>query len=465
MQLPAQGQRLSTRQNLVQKQVITQKLIQSIKLMAMPLSELKETIQEEVEKNPALEVVREAGEVDAPPLSETKVREDQVTESDPFANSSDPGYQPAPKGDPDSKQRFLEGAISREESLHDHLIDQLRISDVSVEIADLAEKIIWNLDDDGFHQENPELLMKSGKSAILEEALKLVRSMDPMGCACTDWRESLLVQAEIRADGPENFEHFVMDALPLMEKKRPEDVRTSMKISREDWEDFEEYIRTLNPFPGRLYSTDTPQYIIPDLVVREDEGEHVLILNDEVLPVLRVDPDFEKISEEAGGNKDARRFISDHSREARYFINSLAQRDNTLLKAARSIVEFQRDFFSGGPRFLKPLTLKDVAGEIGVHEATVSRITTNKYIQTDWGLFELKFFFTNSISGAGSSGSRVSKVAAKEVIKEILAEAGPEKRLSDQKLSDLLARRGINLARRTVAKYRNELDLPSSYQR
>jgi RNA polymerase sigma-54 factor len=250
-----------------------------------------------------------------------------------------------------------------------------------------------------------------------------------------------------------------------LKKKRPEEVRSRLGISKDDWEDFEEYIRTLNPFPGRLYATEAAQYIIPDLVVRKDEGEYVLILNDEVLPVLRVDPEFERIRDEAGDDKDARRFISDHSREARYFINSLVQRENTLLKAARSIVEFQRDFFIGGPRFLKPLTLKDVAGEIGVHEATVSRITTNKYVQTDWGLFELKYFFTNSISGAGSSGSRVSKVAAKEVIKDILAEADPNQKISDQKLSDLLARRGINLARRTVAKYRKELDLPSSYNR
>jgi RNA polymerase sigma-54 factor len=463
--LPAQGQRLSTHQSLAQKQVITQKLIQSIKLMAMPLSELRETIQEEVDKNPALEVVREAGEVDAPPQSETLVRENQVTETDPFVNSSDPGYQAAPKGDPDSKQRFLEGAISREASLHDHLIDQLRLMNVSDDVADLSERIIWNLDDDGFNREAPELLMRLPDSDVLNESLSLVRGMDPLGCACSDWRESLLVQADIRGDGPDNFEHFVRDALVLLEKKRSEDVRLFMKISREDWDDFEEYIRTLTPFPGRLYSTETPQYVIPDLVVRKIEGEHVLILNDEVLPVLRVDPEFEKIKEEAPGDKDAKRFISDHSREARYFINSLAQRDNTLLKAAHSIIEFQRDFFSGGPRFLKPLTLKDVAGEIGVHEATVSRITTNKYVQTDWGLFELKFFFTNSISGAGSSGSRVSKVAAKEVVKEILAETGPDKRISDQKLSDLLARRGINLARRTVAKYRKELDLPSSYQR
>ena len=464
--MPAQGQRLTTTQSLAQKQVITQKLIQSIKLMAMPLTELRETIQMEVEKNPALEVVREAGEVDAPSADENRTREDRVTESDPFDNSSDPGYQPAPKGDPDSKQRFLEGAVSREKSLHDHLIDQLRLMNVGSEVANLAEKIIWNLDGDGFHQEDPALLAGTDSdSGILKDALNLVRGMDPLGCGCADWKESLLVQANFRGDGPEEFPLFVNDALSLLEKKRPEEVRSRLDISKDDWEDFEEYIRTLNPFPGRLYATEAAQYIIPDLVVRKDEGEYVLILNDEVLPVLRVDPEFERIRDEAGDDKDARRFISDHSREARYFINSLVQRENTLLKAARSIVEFQRDFFIGGPRFLKPLTLKDVAGEIGVHEATVSRITTNKYVQTDWGLFELKYFFTNSISGAGSSGSRVSKVAAKEVIKDILAEADPNQKISDQKLSDLLARRGINLARRTVAKYRKELDLPSSYNR
>ncbi len=431
----------------------------------MPLTELRETISQEVEKNPALEVVREAGEVDAPTIPESSIRDDRVTESDLFADSSDPGYQPVPKGDADSKQRFLEGTVSRAPSLHDRLIDQLRFLDLPASVADLAEKIIWNLDEDGFHREPPNLLSSRIHPEDLEAALAAVRSLDPIGCGCSDWKESLIIQARVLGDGPEEFEKYVSEALPMLEKKRHEDVRTALKFSKEDWDDFEEYVRTLNPFPGRLYSTETPQYIIPDLIVRKEKGEHVLILNDEVLPVLRVDPEFERIKDDADGNREAKRFISDHSREARFFINSLAQRDNTLLKTAKCIIEFQRDFFSGGPRFLKPLTLKDVAGEIGVHEATVSRITTNKYIQTDWGLFELKFFFTNSISGAGSSGSRVSKVAAKEVIKEILNELGPDQRLSDQKLSDLLARRGINLARRTVAKYRKELDLPSSYYR
>lgn len=460
--MPVHGQGMTTQQSLAQRQVITQKLIQSIKLMAMPLIELREKIQEEIDKNPALEVVREADEVDVPAPTETLIREERLT--DPFANSSDPGYQPLPRGDADSKQRFLETAVSREESLHDHLLEQLRLMEVSSELTQLTEQIIWNLDDDGFHQESPELLMRSSNPDLLSEALSLIQSFDPIGCATVDWRESLLVQAAIRRDGPEDFPRFVLKALPLMENERWEEVRNSLRISIEDWEENENYIRNLNPFPGRMYSLQASSYIIPDLVVRKMEGEYVLILNDEVLPVLRVDPEFERIKDDAPEDRDTMRFISDHSREARYFINSLAQRDNTLLKVGRAIVEFQRDFFTGGPRFLKPLTLRNVAAEIGVHEATVSRITTNKYVQTDWGLYELKYFFSNSISGTGSLGSRVSKVAAKEIIKEILEQKDSGQRLSDQKLVDLLARRGINLARRTVAKYRNELDLPSSYQ-
>jgi len=463
--LPEQGQRLTTSQKLAQKQTITHKLIQSINLMAMPLPELQEAIREEVEKNPALEIVREAGEVDTPPQSENADKEDGSNEHDFFGDSSDPGYQAVSAGDSDSKRLFLEGAVAREKTLHDVLIDQLHVMNTLAELADLAEKIIWNLNGDGFHNEAPDLLLTSDKPELLESALRLVRSMEPIGCACSNWQESLLVQAEVRGNSPANFERFVKKGLSLLEKKRPEDVRVSLRMSPEDWELCEAYIRTLTPFPGRLYSVDSPQYIVPDLVIRKREGELTLILNDEVLPVLQINPEFERIGDESAIDKNAKRFISDYSREARYFINSLEQRDNTLLKTARSIVEFQRDFFSGGPRFLKPLTLKEVASAIGVHETTVSRITSNKYAQTDWGLFRLKFFFTNSISGFGNTKSDVSRVAAKEIIKEVMAKLGTEERISDQALSDLLASRGIKLARRTVAKYRNELDLPSSNRR
>jgi RNA polymerase sigma-54 factor len=170
-----------------------------------------------------------------------------------------------------------------------------------------------------------------------------------------------------------------------------------------------------------------------------------------------------KLSDDKDGGKPVRDFVKENIKEARWFIRSINQRNHTLLRVARAIVEFQRPFFADGPKRLAPLTLKDIAQEIGVHETTVSRIANGKFLQTEWGIFEIRHFFTNSISGAGSSGSRYSKEGVKEIIKEIIAEES--RHLSDQDIADLLARKGIPLARRTVAQYRNELDLGSSYDR
>ncbi len=461
----SQPQRLSMSHKLTQKQIISQQIIQSIKLMSLSLVELQEAIHEEVEKNPALEVAQEAGETDMPVITESMTDEDPDMDSEFYSSVSDPGSQQFSETDSNSNQSFLEGTVSRNETLYDHLINQLCLINIDAETMNLAEQIICNLDKDGFHREPPSLFLEKTEKDKLKYTLNLVQNLDPVGCACKDWSESLLVQARIRGDSPRLFEVFINKALPAMEIQRFEDVRSSLGISLDDWEDLEEYIRILNPFPGRLYSTDSIQYLIPDLIVRCEEGEHVLVLNDEALPVLRLDHDFEKFKNEKTVDKNAERYINEHFQKAHHFIGSLAQRDKTLLKTAQAIVEYQQEFFTDGPRGLKPLTLKDVAERIGVHEATVSRITSNKCIQTEWGLFELKFFFTNSISGAGSSGSSISKVAAKEMIKEILEEIDSEKKISDQKISNLLARRGIKLARRTVAKYRKELDFPSSYVR
>jgi RNA polymerase sigma-54 factor len=200
------------------------------------------------------------------------------------------------------------------------------------------------------------------------------------------------------------------------------------------------------------------------------EGELVIILNDEEIPALSINPFFEEVSSQPASKdseqKAARRFANSSVKDARWFIHSIQLRNQTLLKTARAIIDFQRDFFVKGPKYLVPLTLKDIAAEVGVHEATVSRITTAKYMQTDFGIFELKYFFSNSISGTGSTGSRFSKEAVKETIKEILEEESKSgKHLSDQRISDLLKKQGISIARRTVAKYRKELDISSSYDR
>jgi RNA polymerase sigma-54 factor len=186
-----------------------------------------------------------------------------------------------------------------------------------------------------------------------------------------------------------------------------------------------------------------------------------------MIPVLGVNPLFEEMLKDRKKGKDpeVRQYVAANLQNARWFIRSVAQRNSTLVKVCRAVVEFQREFFLKGAKYLKPLTLKDIAAEIGVHEATVSRITSAKYVQTEWGIFSLKHFFTNSIAGAGSTGSRFSKEGVKEIIREIIEQEGGEKGLSDQKIVEILAGRGIALARRTVAKYRGELDIDSSYQR
>jgi RNA polymerase sigma-54 factor len=203
---------------------------------------------------------------------------------------------------------------------------------------------------------------------------------------------------------------------------------------------------------------------VPDIQVIKKEGDFVIILNEEEIPVLGINPFFMKIVDVAGSNdKQARDFARENIKEARWFINSINQRNHTLLRVSRAIVEFQRPFFSNGPKHLAPLTLKDIAGELGLHETTVSRTANGKYMQTEWGIFELRHFFSNSISGIGSGGSKHSKEGVKEIIKEII-KSEPQN-LSDKEIAEILKKRGIALARRTVAKYRNELDLGPSFAR
>ncbi len=437
-------------------------LFQSIQLMAMPIQELKLTIREELEKNPALEVIEEKTE------ESLDTEERQTEDYDLFENSSDPGYaRPLNQEASDSKRKFIEGALSRPESLHDHLIWQLRVQPIEPEEFSVGELLIQNLDDNGFHLEDPETLVKGEDKKRLPAMIKLIQSLDPAGTCVADYRESLIVQASLRPDAPLFTREILSDYLDLLEKSKFAEIAKKLKIPQETVLAILEFIRTLEPFPGRQYSTSKSTYVIPDLLVTMKEGEFFLILNDEEIPVLGINPFFAEIMKngKAKSEKNVKQFVNSNVKEARWFIRSIHQRNQTLLKIAKAIIEFQRDFFIKGPKYLVPLTLKDIAEEVEVHETTVSRITTAKYVQTEWGIFELKHFFSNSISGAGSQGSRFSKEGVKETIREIILSDDLNRHLSDQKISDLLKKQGINIARRTVAKYRNELDIDSSYRR
>jgi RNA polymerase sigma-54 factor len=436
-------------------------MIQSIKLMALPIQELKEQIQEELEANPALEVVEDRSTVSLETLPEHEERDGE--DSEVFENSSDPGFMSRSGSDDDSKRMFIEGTIARPETLQDHLLWQLRLQPLDEERRSLGESLIQNLTDDGFHKESPYSLKPNVDKSRVDELISLVQGFEPVGTCTTDYRESLLIQAELSLEAPDAALSILRDHIELLEKAKHGEIQKRLKLSEEDLQEALAFIKGLSPFPGRAYSSSEAQYVVPDLLVKLKDGDFVIVLNDEEIPVLGIDPFFDRLAEEKTGDRETGAYVRDNIKRAKFFIRSIHQRNQTLLKVARAVVEFQRAFFARGPKYLAPLTLKDVADEVGVHETTVSRIAHKKYLQTDWGIYELRYFFTNSISGAGSTGSRYSKEGVKQVIKEIIE--AEDRVLADRDIVDILARRGIKLARRTVAKYRSELDLDSSFGR
>ncbi len=433
-------------------------LLQSIQLMALPIQELKFRIFEEVERNPALEMVEDRSEVQ---LEEPTDR--VSTDIDLYYDQS---YTPqASEEAAERNRRFLEGVLTRPESLQEHLMWQLRLQPIDRKHFSIGELLIQNLDENGFHIDLPETFFTKDENKIAKRMIEIINTFEPVGCCSKDYRESLLVQARLLQEVPEGLEVLISNYFELLERGKTGEVAKMMKVSVNKIESLLEYLKTLNPFPGREYSTEKTRYVIPDLQVKMKDGEFVLILNDEEIPVLGINPFFSTIAKEKKPKKQVQQFVSSRIKDAKWFIRGINQRNATLLKIANAIIEFQRDFFLKGPKYLAPLTQKDIAQEVNVHETTVSRIATSKYIQTEWGIFEIKYFFSNSISGAGSGGSRYSKEAVKIRIKEIIEEEGGQRHLSDQKISDILKNRGINLARRTVAKYRKELDISPSYDR
>lgn len=446
-----------------QRLALAQQQIQSVELMALPIVELREKIEEMLEQNPALEVLE-----DPAMLSLDAAGEDRKEEDDWFETSSDPGfvYRGSGQTESDEHHDFIEGVLSREETLQEHLLRQLQLQPIDGDLRRICEGLIRNLDDDGFHKQPPESIFEQevppGWPRRLPEALALVRTLEPAGSCTSGYLESLKVQISQLPSAPSCMMAAV-DHLDLLERGKFAELSKKLGAGVEEVERCRELLRELSPFPGRQFAAAEVRYVVPDVQVIRKEGEFVIILNDEEIPVLGLSPFFMKLNEEKNGGREARDFARENLKEARWFISSISRRNHTLLRVSRAIVEFQRSFFSSGPKYLSPLTLKDIAEELELNESTISRAANGKYMQTDWGIFELRYFFTNSISGTGSSGSRFSKEGVKEIIREILSQG--QQGSSDQEIAGLLAKRGISLARRTVAKYRQELGLESSYRR
>ena len=341
--------------------------------------------------------------------------------------------------------------------------------EVDEDLKEIATILVSYIDSMGYLSLSIDDLSKelSIPENLLENALQLIQSLDPPGVGARDIKECLLIQIKnINEDSNILLltRKIIEESLNNLKLRKLEEIAKKHKVLVNDVEKAIEIIEKLEPYPGRQFYTGDINYIIPDVIIEKREGNWEVVTNEIATPKLRVNRYYESLLKNKKTDKKTREFISEKVQRARNFINSIQQRESTLVRVMKAILEEQKDFFEKGSKYIKPLTLKDIANKLDLHESTISRVTSSKYVQTPFGIFRLKYFFSNSIQS--SNNEQYSSRSIKEMIKEIIEEKVGEAQLSDQKIADVLTRKGIKIARRTVAKYRKKLNiLPSNLRR
>jgi len=469
---------------LSQQLVMTPQLQQAIKLLQLSRMELVDVVTQELAENPLLEEGLDpkeerdetvAAEEDSGAVTEASPEQELKGEAE---GMNDIDWQTYLEGyslnSSDSRDNYedqeerpsYESLLTKQDSLNDHLLWQLGLSAFAEKERLLAAEIIGNLDESGYLHASLEELSASTQTAPeeVEAVLKKVQQFDPAGVACRNLQECLLLQLERMDLGDSLAALILRDCLSELEGRKYPAIAKALKVSLDDVLGAAKLISDLDPRPGRAYNEEEVHYIVPDIFVHKVGDEYVVTQNDEGLPNLRINSFYRNaLTDSNAVDKKAGEYIQDKMRSAVWLIKSIHQRQRTIYKVTKSIVKFQREFFDHGIEYLKPLVLRDVAEDIEMHESTVSRVTTNKYVQTPQGLFELKFFFNSGINTA--DGDAVASESVKSKIKEIIAAEDPKKPYSDQKIVALLKDQDINIARRTVTKYREMLGLGSSTER
>src|SRR6188768_2985239 len=467
-------QKLHTK--LVQKLILTPSLQQAIKLLPMSTLELADLLNQEMVENPLLEEVptedlqpaeqaqQDKAEADKPSAEKTDQWDDADYEYF-FGDYLDDGYR---SRTPSEVKELppIENTLSTAASLADHLLWQLSLQTNDEKLKEIGRAIVGNLDDDGYLVASVEEIAAMGEWPVadVERALQHVQTFDQIGVAARDLQECLWLQ--IRHLGFEGTptEKIVTEHLRLLQNHQVPEIARKLGISLEDLKEHVEIIRNLDPKPGSRYNPSQSQYVIPDVYVVKVEDQYVAMLNEDGLPQMRISPVYRRLLDKNTENTDeTRAYVKDKFRSALWLIKSVEQRQKTIHKVATSIINFQRDFLDHGIEYLRPLVLRDVANDIGMHESTVSRVVTNKYMHTPQGVFEMKYFFHSGISSA--YGDSVSSVTIKQRIRKIIENEDPRRPLSDSKIVSILQREGLVLARRTIAKYREELKISTSNQR
>src|SRR4030095_2827998 len=474
------GQGMQTRllpgQSLALQQVLSPQLQQSLLVLQTPLLELRNLVQQEMETNPVLEELPDGPGADEP--AEPSVDDNFKSEFEKLASldeewrdymaqsahSAADGFQRSREAK--DKRQFFFDSIAVQETLQQNLLGQLNQSALDASDRKAAELIIGNIDDNGFLQSTPEeMALNSGiPKEDFERMLALIQSFYPPGVGARDLRECLLIQLK-REEKEDSLEHkIVSEHMEDLGRRRFPEIARRMGISVEDVQNAAGNIGRLNPRPGQVFAAAPQNYVLPDVTVEKVNGEHQISLNDEQIPHLRISNLYKDII--ASGNtqsSEVKDYIRDKIRSGKFLIRSIHQRQQTISNIAQQIVARQRDFLEHGPSHLKPMTMAEVADAVGVHETTVSRAVSGKYMATPQGVFEMKYFFTPGYQTA--SGESVSNTSVKEAILDLVKREDGNQPLSDNEIVEILSERGIPIARRTVAKYRTELNILPSHMR
>ncbi len=472
---------LKTSLKLSQQLRMTPQLQQAIKLLQLSRMELEGAIRKELDENPVLEEVQEISDeessstpataadttaVETIDTPENQAAADPRQDEFEWENYVDTNYKPpqGPAGGTDEIMNY-ENLISTSTSLHDHLMWQLGLGGFNDEEQALLAILISYVDEDGYVKTPMEEIAKEEEVDAVEltEMLPFLHEFDPAGVGARDLKECLLIQAKHIEEDTHDLVKLLNDHIKDLEKKNYMGIAKAMNLPMEDVIDMCKIIYSMDPKPGRMYMPQDTQFVTPDVYVYKVGEEYMVALNEDGLPRLRISNLYKNIlkGDTSSGPENAHGYIQDKLRSAVWLIKSIHQRQRTIYKVTESIVKHQQDFFEKGPAHIKPMILRDIANDIGMHESTVSRVTTNKYVHTPRGIFELKYFFNSGISK--TDGDSLASESVKLKIKNLVSDEDEKNPLSDQKIVELLKKDGIQIARRTVAKYRDMLKiLPSS---
>lgn len=466
--------------NLSQSLVITPQLQQAIKLLQMSRMELESAVRSELEENPILEeaeVLREEDlqrtkeaateiQVGTGETIDTQAQDPQKQDEFEWESYFEQNQKPPQAGMAGSEEIMnYENAISATQTLHDHLTWQVKMNGFSEYEEKIADLLMSYIDDDGYIKTPLEQISAEEKLPLedLEDTLSLIHEFDPAGVGARDLKECLLIQAKHLEEDTQDLVLLINNHLKDLEKKNYDAIAKAMGRELEEIIEMCKIIYSMDPKPGRAYVTNETQYVTPDVYVYKVGDDYVVSLNEDGLPRLKISNFYKNVLKGGKSEDKTQDYIQEKLRSAVWLIKSIHQRQRTIYKVAESIVKHQREFFEKGAAHLKPMILRDIANDIGMHESTVSRVTTSKYVHTPQGIYELKYFFNSGISS--SDGDALASESVKLKIKDLVAKEDTKNPLSDQKIVELLKLEGIQIARRTVAKYRDMLKILPSSQR